>query len=116
MANNVHMTVEDCRSNAQDRSQMKRKCGLKLFPGAGPLELVVIDVMVAIPKTPAGNQNKFNMTNRYPKRTLAIPPGNNALNASEDYNPLQLDTPVYGIPNYALENKAPSRQSVKQWI
>lgn len=45
MVNNVHNTVEDCSSGAQDGPQMKHKGKLQLLRAAGTFEFLAIDII-----------------------------------------------------------------------
>ena len=52
---------------------IKNQKNLKLFPAAGSLEFVAIDLLGPLPKTAHGNQHVLVTTDRFSKFTRSIP-------------------------------------------
>lgn len=73
MANDVYITVCDCHSSAQSAMHDKRQRQLKLFFQEGPLEYIGMDILRHLPKTRKGDRFAVEITDRYTKRTKAIP-------------------------------------------
>ncbi|CDF40971.1 unnamed protein product [Chondrus crispus] len=77
MANNVYSTVRNCQSCSATRSTIVRhQKDIKLFPAAGPLEFVAMDLLGPLPKTAHGNQFVLVITDLFSKLTcsIALPP------------------------------------------
>lgn len=75
MANDVHTTKKECRSCAQDGSQIKHKRKLQMFPAAEPLEFMTLNLLEPLPKMLSGSQHVRIMTYRCSKVIRAIPTG-----------------------------------------
>lgn len=105
-ANDTHTTVKHCRSFAQDGSQTMHKCKLQLFPAAGPLKFMAINILEPLPKTPLGGQHFFTMTDRYSNLTSALLRGKITLTP---FATTILDNWIllHGIPNYVLIYNSP---------
>lgn len=74
MASDVYQVVQDCCSCAANRGTIHRhQKKLQLFPAAGPLESISMDLLGPLPKTLHGNQHVLVIKDRYSKMTRAIP-------------------------------------------
>ncbi|CDF39905.1 unnamed protein product [Chondrus crispus] len=74
MANDAFSTVRNCASCAAPRGTLVRhQKDLKLFPAAGPLDFVAMDLLGPLPKTAHGNRHVLVMTDRFTKLTRSIP-------------------------------------------
>ena len=107
MASDIHQTVTDCRSCAQVRGTVRRhQKKLTLFPAAGPLEFVAMDLFGPLPKTAHGNRHILVITDRYTKMCRAIP-----LRTAQAPQVAQafLDSWVYpyGMPDTVLTDNGP---------
>lgn len=51
VASEVHTAVKDCRSCVKQRFEMKPDRTLYMFPAAGPLEFVAINIVGLLSKT-----------------------------------------------------------------
>ena len=102
MANDVATVVRNCTSCAKVRGvKHSHQHFLKLFPAAGPLEYVAIDILGPLPKSAKGNQYILVITDRYIKLARAIPLATTTASVvAETF----LDHWVYpyGMPNYLL--------------
>ena len=73
MANDAYSTVQNCASYATTRGTLvKHQKDLKLFPAAGPLAFVAMDLLGPLPKTVHGHQHVLVMTDRFSKLTRSI--------------------------------------------
>ncbi|CDF32213.1 unnamed protein product [Chondrus crispus] len=107
MASDVQQTVADCRSCARVRgTQYRQQKKLTLFPAAGPLEFVAMDLYGPLPKTPHGNRHILVITDRFTKLCRAIP-----LRTTQAQQVAQtfLDAWVYpyGMPDTLLTDNGP---------
>ncbi|CAN8075930.1 unnamed protein product [Agarophyton chilense] len=74
MADDVYTFVGQCQSCVRTRGGIrKHRKNLKLFPAAGPLEFVAIDLLGPLPKTKKGYQHILEITNRCSRLSRAIP-------------------------------------------
>jgi len=74
MANDVYQTVRDCRACAQTRGTFyKHQRPLRLFPAAGPLEFIAMDLLGPLTKTRRGHTDILVMTDRFSKMARSIP-------------------------------------------
>ena len=107
MGNDVHAVARDCRSCAQMRgTRYKHQKYLKLFPAAGPLEFVAMDLLGPLPKTKSGHVYVLVITDRFSKLTRAIPLGSTtASSVAKAF--LEHWVYVYGVPNYLLTDNGP---------
>ena len=70
MASDAFLTVRNCTSCAATRGTLvKNQKDLKLFPAAGPLEFVAMDLLGTLPRTAHGNQHVLVITDRFSKLT-----------------------------------------------
>ena len=102
MANDVATLVRNCTSCAKVRgAKHSHQHFLKLFPAAGPLEYVAMDILGPLPKSAKGNQYILVITDRYTKLARAIPL---ATTTAPVVAEAFLDYWVYpyGMPNYLL--------------
>ena len=107
MASDAFSTVRNCTSCAATRGTLvKNQKDLKLFPAAGPLEFVAMDLLGPLPKTAHGNQHVLVITDRFSKLTRSIPL--RTTTASVVANAF-LDNwvYVYGAPRYVLTDNGP---------
>ena len=107
MASDIHQTVTDCRSCARVRGTLRRhQKKLTLFPAAGPLEFVAMDLFGPLPKTAHGNKHILVITDRFTKMCRAIP-----LRTAQAPQVAQafLDSWVYpyGVPDTLLTDNGP---------
>ena len=102
MASDVYNTVKECSSCASVRGTLfKHQKYLKLFPAAGPLEFIAIDILGPLPKTRKGNQVVLVITDRFSKICRAIPlPNQKAVTLAEAF--LNNWIYPYGAPLYLL--------------
>lgn len=75
MANGSYQTVSICATFPRSREQTKRKRQYQLFPAAGPLQSIAIDILGLLPETKNGNVFIIEMTDRYFKlrRPISTP-------------------------------------------
>ncbi|CDF40922.1 unnamed protein product [Chondrus crispus] len=107
MANDAFSTVRNCASCAATRRTLVRhQKDLKLFPAAGPLDFVAMDLLGPLLKTAHGNRHVLVMTDRFTKLTRSIPL--RTTTASVVANAF-LDNwvYVYGAPRYVLTDNGP---------
>ncbi|CDF32918.1 unnamed protein product [Chondrus crispus] len=107
MASDAFSTVRNCTSCAATRGTLvKNQKDLKLFPAAGPLQFVAMDLLGPLPKTAHGNQHVLVITDRFSKLTRSIPL--RTTTASVVANAF-LDNwvYVYGAPRYVLTDNGP---------
>ena len=107
MASDVQQTVADRLSCARVRGTQHRwQKKLTLFPAAGPLEFVAMDLYGPLPKATHGNRPILVITDRFTKLCRAIP-----LQTTQAHQVAQafLDAPVYpyGMPNTLLTDNGP---------
>lgn len=93
-------------AHMQNGSQIEHNCKLGHSAGAGPAELMAIDILVPLPETTSGNQQVDATINHRSSPTHAIP--------SKEIKSMHPETKVlrawivlYGILNYALINIYP---------
>ena len=74
MAVDCYATVRKCSTCAKNRIKLRQRTNpLQLFPPAGPLESVAIDIFGPLLLTSRGNQYLLVMTDRYSKLTKSVP-------------------------------------------
>ena len=74
MAAEIYETVKECHSCAAVRGILtKHQKYLKLFPAAGPLQFVAIDLLGPLPKSKKGNTVVLVITDRFSKICRAVP-------------------------------------------
>ena len=74
MSVDCYATVRKCSTCAKNRIKLRQRTNpLQLFPPAGPLESVAIDLFGPLLKTARGNEYPLMMTDRYSKLTLSVP-------------------------------------------
>ena len=74
MASDAFSTVRNCTSCTATRGTLvKNQKEIKLFPAAGPLEFVAMDLLGPLPKTTHRNQHFLVITDRFSKLTRCIP-------------------------------------------
>lgn len=86
MTNQLHTIVKDCGLCGQNGSQMKHESNLQLFPGAGPLQFVAIDVLRILQRTALHMKQEVIVTDRYSKLTRAIITRNSGRSISRIYS------------------------------
>ena len=107
MASDAFATVRNCTSCAATRGTLvKNQKDLKLFPAAGPLELVVMDPLGPLPKIAPGNQHVLVITDRFPKLTCGIPLRTTTASVVAK-GVLNNWVYVYGAPRYVLTENGP---------
>ena len=107
MASDAFSTVRNCTSCAATRGTLvKIQKDPKLFPAAGPLEFVAMDLLDSLPKTAHGNQHVLVITDRFSNLTRSIQL--RTTTASVVANAF-LDNwvYVYGAPPYILTDNGP---------
>ena len=107
MANDAYQTVRNCASCAATRgTRVRHQKDLKLFPAAGPLEFVAMDLLGPLPKTTHGNRHVLVMTDRFTKLTRSIPLRTTTASVVAS---AFLDHWVYpyGAPRYVLTDNGP---------
>ena len=111
MANDIHKLVRSCQSCAKAKgAKHKHQHKLKLFPAAGPLEEVAMDILGPLPKSEAGNRFVLVITDRYSKMARAIPMQDTT---TKDVAQVFVEHWVYpyGIPNKLLTDNGPQFES-----
>ncbi len=74
MAVDCYAVVRKCSTCAKNRIKLRQRTNpLQLFPPAGPLESVAIDIFGPLLKTPRGNEYLLMLTDRYSKLTKSVP-------------------------------------------
>lgn len=73
LANNVNSAECDCQTCARKRHTSRRQCKLRRFLPAETWAFVSIEVPWPLPKTKAGNQFIFVLTNRFSKLKKECP-------------------------------------------
>ena len=74
MASDAFSTGRNCTPCAATRGTLvKNQKDLKLFPAAGPLEFVAMELLGPLPKTVHGNQHVLAITDRFTELTRSIP-------------------------------------------
>ncbi len=74
MAVDCYAVVRKCSTCAKNRIKLRQRSNpLRLFPPAGPLESVAIDIFGPLLKTARGNQYLLMITDRYSKLTKSVP-------------------------------------------
>ncbi|CAN8064065.1 unnamed protein product [Agarophyton chilense] len=103
MAHDVYTFVGQCESCVRTRGGIrKHRKYLMLFPAAGPLEFVAIDLIGPLSKNKNGYQHILVITDRFSKLTRAIPLKGYEFNYAGDRVPQQLGLPVWctTVPTY----------------
>ena len=85
---------------------MRHQKGLKLFPAAGPLPVVAMDLLGPLPKTAHGNRHVPVMTDRFTKLTCSIPLRTTTASVTAN-SFLDNWVYVYGAHRYVLTNNGP---------
>ena len=107
MASDIAQSVKDCYSCAKTRgTYYAHQKYLQLFPPAGPLEFVAMDLLGPLPNSTRGNKHILVVTCRYSKlaRTVAMDKI-----AAPQVAEAFLDCWImpYGIPNAILSDNGP---------
>ena len=107
MANDAFAVARDCRSCRRIRgTRFTYQKYLKLFPAAGPLEFVGMDLLGPFPKSKKGYLYILVITDRFSKMTRAIPMrSTTAASVAQAF----LDNWVYpyGVPSYLVTDNGP---------
>ena len=105
-ATDVYVLVERCPECRKNRPSAKHQRELKLFPAAGPLEFIAMDILGPLPRSKKGNRFITVMTDRYSKLTRAVP---STKTTAPQVALIFLDNWVipYGIPSYVLTDNGP---------
>jgi Integrase zinc binding domain len=98
MAADAYATVRRCTTCSRDRIKLRQHNSfMKLFPAAGPLEFVALDILGPLPKTKGGNRYLLVISDRFSKLTRAIPLRTvNATNVARAFSEGWIF--IYGIP------------------
>ena len=105
MASDVYDYVRGCASCARVRgTAAQRQKLLTLFPAAGPLEFVAMDIAGPYPRTRNGNEYVVVLTDRFTKLTRAIP---TRTTTASDVASIFIDYWIYsyGVPDYLLTDR-----------
>ena len=107
MAKDVFSHVRNCASCAATRgTQVRHQKDLKLFPAAGPLDFVAMDLLGPLPKTAHGNRHVLVMTDRSTKLTRSIPLRTPTTSVVDNAF-LDNSVYVYGAPRGVLTDNGP---------
>ncbi|CDF38306.1 unnamed protein product [Chondrus crispus] len=107
LASDAFATVRNCTSWAATRGTLfKNQKDLRLFPAAGPMEFVAMDLLGPLPKTAHGNQHVLVITDRFSKLTHSIPLRTTTASVVASAF-LDNWVYVYGAPRYMLTDNGP---------
>ena len=107
MGSDAIAVARDCRACAQVRGTANTyQKYLKIFPAAGPLEFVAMDLLGPLPKTKSGHTYVLVITDRFTKLTRAVPLGSTKAPAVAQAF-LENWVYVYGAPNFLLTDNGP---------
>jgi hypothetical protein len=74
MVADVYQYVKQCHECTKENSDLfKRHKALRLFPAAGPLDFVAIDLLGPLTRTKAGHQYLLAISDRFSKLVRTIP-------------------------------------------
>ena len=107
MAHAAYKVGVDCQLCAHARGSLyKHQRYLKLFPEAGPLEFVAMDLLGPVQRTASGDEHLLVITDRFSKTTRAIPmKSTTAVTVAKALFDHWVDP--YGAPFYVLTDYGP---------
>lgn len=102
MGNDISQTPKDCSSCIAVRGTLRQHSSpRKLLRASGPLEIVTMDILGPLPKTPEGYQYVLVVTDCFSKRICSIPTRTaTGAKVTEQFPTAWVCS--YGIPTYLL--------------